>query len=135
MKLYNNIRQTRTSEQMIKDLAERIIRWRSQRELENLDSTLNVLMVSTNYDNSSISARKLIDEIKRTINNAKSIKNQNMYIVTINDPTVFTVNITYANDSVTLHDLKEYDFVMIDDVFVHHPYNERILIRGTVDFK
>lgn len=130
MKVFLGPRQTGNTTSMIETVATSIRRAYAS---NNIGDNFRVLITTPNLDVGSALAVKLIGEISHKLKVESYTKHDfKSYVVSIDDKSTIIIYVERAED-VTLTSLLEYDRVIIDDVFEHHPYDEHILIRGTYE--
>lgn len=129
MKIYEGIRQSGQTYNMIQDLHMKL---RRDSLLPDRKKNFLILIVTPRTDISRQLREDIIERIWGKVNDLERKK------VSDNTIRLIDASLTYdfmiaRDDEVTLADLKTPDYVIIDDVFVHHPYNEKIMIRGMVE--
>lgn len=129
MKIYEGIRQSGQTYNMLQDLHMKL---RRDSLLPNGKKHFLILIVTPKLSLSRDLREKVIARIWGEDNglDRKTIDKKTIRLTDVS----LSYDFMIAQDTeVTLSDLKTPDYVIIDDIFVHHPYNEKIMIRGTVE--
>lgn len=129
MKIFEGIRQSGQTYNMITDIHMKL---RRDSLLPNGKKNFLILIVTPKLNVSIQLREQIIERIWGKANDLERKKVDEKTIRLIDSSLTYDFMIA-RDDEVTLADLKTPDYVIIDDVFTHHPYNERIMIRGTVD--
>lgn len=127
MKLYKNIKNDKTIQKMVIDLVEGI-----KRDLQSdkfINKVPKVLVMTDTIENSRTLFGRIAEELM-----CSQFHEDKPDIITVTTLDEKKVTFYMATGKyVSVAGLTSYDRVIINDIITHHPYDEKILVRGTVE--